>query len=331
MKKLETLWLRGTGARKRHIGSLAVLLLAVGLTPQHVEAQEIGYTVWVCPPDVACELPVPPGQPPVPGAAIASDVDAQPLVAGGASVFGSAVAGARSANASVVPAAAGAGASQPPRIRLSTEFATVSDGSAVAFAFWEDEATLNVPGQAPGVLHWITVTFAVRGSIQLFDDFLTGGQSAEWIAGFYVNGNGLGGGGGFCESLSGSGDPQCPGSDYSGTPMAPPGNTVQISFQVANNVPYVKRLAAWTNQQGYLLRGSSDFGSTIDWVSLEVRDLANEPVTDFTLTSASGIDWTLPSESPAPVPALHALPLLTLLTGALVGVALVAGRHRNLA
>jgi hypothetical protein len=303
------------------------ILFIMGFAASPARSAEIGYTVWVCPPDVSCALPIGTDQPAVPTAAVVSDVDEIPLVATGSAIVGNANIDVRFASASVMVAA---GAPVPPKIGVNARFADVADGSALAFAFWEDELTLNVLGSPIGTLFTITATYRIDGSLQVYDDFLTGGQSAEWTTAISVNGNGLGGGGGFCQRpFFGTGDPDCLGADYTGTPLAPPGNTVSSSFQVANGIEFVQRLAAWTNLSGYLLRGEADLGSTIDWVSFEVRDASDELITNFTLESVSGIDWTLPSSPPASVPSMHPAALYALLPSLLIGLGLRASRTRH--
>ena len=92
-----------------------------------------------------------------------------------------------------------------------------------------------------------------------------------------------------------------------------------VGVQVLNGVPFNLRGGVVATIEGSNITGQANLVS-VEWLGIEVLDESGMPTTDFSLTSASGIDWTLASV-PEPNTAPSLTPLAIALLATLLGLA----------
>lgn len=305
--------------------AFAVLMMGLVLRNDTAGALNIaGATAFVCEADGNCGAI----DGSVPIDAVQSVTDVNPLVVGGGGTLAG-ILGARPAAGEVTPISSVLPA-PPPSLRVTAEFVSLGTGVATAVAYWEDVLTLTAfdttTGQPIiGALIEFVPSVRILGSLTAEgnDDFNLSGVSA-WGFDYTINE--------FTTAITASGAcnvPQadivaeCPGADSTGDAFGTYGPWQTV--QVASGVPFSARALAWASvtSEGFdPMKGAANLGATADWLGFEVFDAEGAPITNLTVSSASGIDWTLTS-----VPE----PSATLLQGTalIVLLGLAGRRHRN--
>lgn len=299
------------------IGALAASAICLLLVSVEARAVSVlGYDTYVCrgvSPGTDCFFLLRPYQgDPLPPAILDESGGELPLTAN-ASISGSAVTAPSLAQASIEGFPPGAVPRPPGVIRLYADLETPDDGSgdwlaAMASAYVEDDLVITVPGRPDGELLKLRGSVRVTGDIEIFASGVV-----EWDVTWARVLGGLGGepaydnriaGGGICNGVT----PPCSGVD-----VPPATFTGLLEFQ--NGRQFKHRWGAGAGVQGsYPTQGSADLGA-VEWLGFELLDYFENPIplAGVTLTSTSGIDWSLPSAVPEPRSAVLSSAALTCL------------------
>jgi hypothetical protein len=181
-----------------------------------------------------------------------------------------------------------------------------TDGVLVAVVYWEDDLTITVPSLSIGTPLAFAPTMGADGVLEALAGSGAAG-SVEWSFALAINTDTFLADGGFC------------------IPGLSPGPVACTSgFGTASSSHFVANGVAFNVQAGLVMRiesvaaltGTADV--SVDWLGFELSDLVGELLSDYTVESASGIDWTAVSVAEPSAPLLVA-----------VGGGLALGRRRR--
>jgi hypothetical protein len=291
----------GKGTHDGGLVRVALLGLSLVVLAAPASGAELSHTVYICDESSSCTLSSSvevPGPNPLDPGASASDTDTLVLMPGVVlEVFGVvsssavvAVANVTGLQAQWLPLFGPA----PPSFRLG-----VSDGddlgtvSALASVYWEDEVFVTgfdlLGNPLPqGTEMVFKPSIRISGDLDLFvEEF--GGGGVEWRFGMSVNDDTFWTEGGDCIEFSVPGPVACgPTSGF--------GSFVPLrDLTVRSGIPFTMKGGLVTTLFGDGIRGSADLASTVEWLGIELFDLGGSPVAGFSVSSTSGIDWSLAS------------------------------------
>jgi hypothetical protein len=279
--------------------SLVWLLVAVPLGPLDASATNLaGQVLYVCN-DPLCGDPDPASgfPPPVPPGAVNSGGQQITLTASGGGTAGEVVSSGRVAGAAVETAPPASLA--PPRLEVRASWPTSNSGLAAATAFWEDDIIIQVPGAADGTIFFYRPMMSFTGNLDLFVDG-AGGRS-QWSGALSIDSITVMTPGGSCTGSS-PGAADCSAGNAAFGVYTP--EDFGPAVQIQSGVEFTQRGAVAAVFAGAGIQGGADLSSSVEWLGFELLDGSLQPVGEFTLTSASGIDWRLVS---IPEPASAAL------------------------
>jgi hypothetical protein len=277
-----------------------VLLALATLVPAAAEATPLlSQTVYRC--DSGCNLPVQNAGPvPVDAGAVESDTQTVALAPGAA------VSGAVAAPPLAASADAQVFGDAPAIVHVLGEDTDLGgDGVVVAVVYWEDDVTITVPSLSIGTTLSVAPRVGLGGSAEaVAGDFAAG--SVEWAFALAIGTDTFLATGGGCQ----------PG-------LTPGPLPCSLGFGMISSGHFIANGVALNVQAGLVMRiqSVSDLTASVDvfaeWLGFELRDLSGVLLEDYSVESASGVDWT---QSAVPEPGA------TLLLAA--GAALLLRRRR---
>jgi hypothetical protein len=274
---------------------LAGLTLGVlGTTPAEA-ASVLSQSVYMCDEFSGCaassDPPIEvPGPNSIDPSATAGDTDTVPLTPT-ASVNGVVLTSGLhvSASARGVPAPPPGSPPSPPVFRLAAIDSDLSaNARLVASLYWEDDITVSTGLGGPAMLFKPTMRFS--GDLDLFTDPGLGGAGVvEWFFAMSLDDDTFWTQGGDCIDFSSSGSVNCAPNSGFGT-FSP----LRDVF-IGDGIPFNLKAGIVVTLAGTGMTGFADLGSTIEWLGMDLFDASGAPVPDFSVNSASGIDWSLAS------------------------------------
>ena len=192
-------------------------------------------------------------------------------------------------------------------------------GVARALAYWEDELTITAldVNNDPiiGALLDFRPGVRIRGTITAEgDDDSNFAGFTGWGFGYSINQfTAVIGAGGFCNVPQSAVVAQCPGPDFIGDAFGTFGPFQTV--QVASGVPFTSRGQVWASvasENSEPMRGEANLDSAVRWQGFTVFDAMGKQITNFTVSSASGINWRLASVPEPSTPLLQAARLLAI-------------------
>jgi hypothetical protein len=282
---------------------LALMALILALPPISAHAVPLlSQTVYIC--SGICTPPSTLGGPaPIDPSALTGDTESVALapgsmVGGSVSLPGLIATSSATASTSSLPA-------RPPTFRLlvaDTDLAV--EGAAISHVYWEDDVTITMSSVPLGNALTLIPVVRVTGALDLFAGSGLGAGGTQWNMGMSLSGSAFVGSAGSCNAGFTSGPQPCtPGGGFF---------TNTAGTQFLNGVPFNLKGGVLAVVQGSNITGQVDLTTTVEFLGVTVLDPGGNPTTAFTLTSASGIDWTLASVPEPSITLLLAAGLLAL-------------------